>query len=196
MSLALSFDICQANTCQSMTFTETTGAYSASNLTGWGSPNLATSDVDTADLYITDPSGTVFSFDLLAQSPAWPTTSSTQEFEITPSDLSQGDGNFTDGLYKFQYTVHPTGDPSTSVITKVVYQLFYCNINCCVNQMFALITDPSCDCQADAIAAASKADALLTGLKRAAACAKTTLFNSLLTILQKLCTNSNCNTCN
>lgn len=195
MSLVLSFNICQANTCQSMTFTETTGAYSASNLTGWGAPNEATSDALAAYLYITDPSGTVTTINLFTQTPAWPTTSSTQEYEITPSDLNQGSGNFTDGLYKFVYKVF-FDELGTDTTQTTVYQFFYCNINCCVNQMFAKIIDPSCDCQADAIAAASKADALLTGLKRAAACAKTSLFDSLLTILQKLCTNSNCNTCN
>ncbi len=188
----LSFSICQANDCLSMVFNETTGAYSANNLIGWNSPNTATSDAVTALLNITDPSNTTFSFDILDLDPSWPTTDSTQEFKILPTDLNQANGKFIDGLYKFQYII--TTEESTFQTT--VYQFFYCNIQCCVNKMFAKITDPVCDCQADAIAAASKADALLTALIKAAKCGKTSVFNTLSTILNRMCTNINCDSCN
>ncbi len=189
----LSFSICQANSCESMVFTETTGAYSENNLTGWGTPNADTDDATSAILTITDPANTNFEFDLFAETPNWPTTDETQEFNIIPTDLNQANGKFIDGLYKFQYTVTLDDD---SVITTIIYQFFYCNIECCVNKMFAKITDPVCDCQADAIATASKADALLTALKKAAKCGKTSVFNTLTTILNRMCTNINCDTCN
>ncbi len=190
----LLFDICQINGCSTMTFSETTGAYSANNLLGWNSPNPTIDDATSATLYITDPANSTFSIDLFSLSPSWPTTDSTQLFTIHTTDVGQANGNFLDGLYKFQYVVYINDDEE--YVTKIVYIYSFCNIECCVDKMFAKITDPSCDCQADAIAAASKADALLTALKKAAECGKTDIFCSLLNVLSKICTNANCQTCN
>jgi hypothetical protein len=189
--VVLSFDICIASSCQSLQFSETTGEYSENNATGYGPPNESTNDATAATLVVTTPALSSYTFNLFTQTPSWPTTDEDQLYYIYPIDLSQGNDKFLDGLYKFVYTV----TTETTSYTTTIYKLFYCNIECCIEQMFALITDPSCDCQADAIAAASKAFTLLEALKRQAKCGKVAQFNTTMTILTKLCRNTNCETC-
>lgn len=191
MSVILDFTICPSDDCKSLSFTETTGAYSINNLTGWGTPNEATSAATSATLSVIDTAGTTISFNLFSLSPHWPTTDNDQIYTITSTDLHQGNTKILDGLYKFTYTVVT----ETRTYTTSIYKLFYCNIQCCIDQMFSLITDPSCDCQVDAIAAASKANALLESLKKQANCGDVNKFNTTITILNKLCKNINCETC-
>ncbi len=192
MSVILDFSICASSDCSSLFFEDTTGAYSSVNTGGFNSPNASTADATAATLAITTPDDDTFSFNLLTQNPAFPTTDSTQLYYVYPSDLGMGDAALTDGLYKFVYTV----TTSTSTYSKIVYQLFYCNIRCCVSNMLLKITDPDCDCQADMIASATRALSLLNSLMYAAKCGNKTVFDKLLRILNKLCRNENCETCN
>ncbi len=191
MAASVSFNICPADDCLSLTFSETTGAYSTNNLQGWNSPNQATSAATSATLVVTDPALTSTTFNLFTQNPKWPTTNSGQLFYIYPVNLNQGNTKFIDGQYKFTYTV----TTSTTTYTKTIYQLFYCNVACCVDQMFAKITDVGCGCQEDLIIAATDASALLEVLADQARCGKVSLFNQTLQVLNRLCTNINCTTC-
>ena len=67
--LVLNFEICQSNDCSELTFVETTGLLSETNLTGWdngllGSSNPTTGDATSAVLTITLASGNTYDIDL------------------------------------------------------------------------------------------------------------------------------------
>lgn len=191
MAVALSINLCQDISCQFITFSDTTGAYSLTNLSGYGSPNEATAGALGAVLTVIDPNNNSYSINLLAQNPAWPTATTTQGYNITLANLSQTN-KFIDGEYNFTYTV-TYADSTSSTVN--INQLMYCNIECCVSQMFANITDPECECQAADLATAMKASSLLIALKRAAKCGNVANFNIMITVLNRLCQNINCETC-
>ena len=124
MSIVLDFSICQQNNCKSFSFEETTGALTSQNVNGWGSSNDLTSAATAATLQVLTPDSNIFTFNLFAQTPNWPTTSDTN-FYIYSSDLGMGSSSILlDGQYKFTYTV----TTPTATYTKIVYKLFYCNL--------------------------------------------------------------------
>lgn len=190
MSLVLNFSICTSKDCKSLVFTETTGAYSINNTSGWGLPNPIIADALTAILEITTPNNQIFTINLYN---TFPTTNSTITENITNLDLGLiSSSKFNDGLYIFKYTVTTASNTYTQTIEK----LLYCNASCCVDKMFSLIKDPSCDCSKDSVDKAMKAYTLLTTLKYAAECGNTSVFSSILDGLNKLCLNNNCSNCN
>jgi len=64
----LTFNICEASNNQSLIFTETTGAYSASNTSGWNTPNTDITTAQTATLAVTTPSDVTTIIDLFTSS--------------------------------------------------------------------------------------------------------------------------------
>lgn len=190
MALQLSFQICQSNTCDALTFVETTGAYSATNLTGWGAPNVALADATSAILTITLASGNIYTIDLLATT-YFPTDNTSFEYALTNSDFGYSDGGkITDQIIKFVYTVIADGD----TYTQTVYQGFYCQVQCCVYSMFKDL-NVTCDSCSQSKTKAIDAYLLLKGLMYSANCGNTTNFNSQLATLQKLCLGSSCQNC-
>jgi hypothetical protein len=194
MAVSLSFEICSSSDCKSLAFTETTGAYSSTNTNGWGSPNKLTSDAETAVLEVTIPGDITYTFDLFAESPAFPTSDEDQKFIINAEDIGGVSGDkIPDGLYLFRYTVGRT-TATAFTYTQQIQQLLYCNIKCCVYSMFADI-DEDCSCSSKKIEKALKSFALYKSLVAAAGCGQVNRFANLLKILGKLCKNTNCN-CN
>jgi hypothetical protein len=191
MALVLKFDICQSGNCKKLTMRETTGLYSASvNTTGWGSPNHELTDVNSATLTITKPDSTTSTIDLTTH--GFPTDNTYYEYPFDSTYLGDATAaEIPDGVYKFVYTVVAAGTTYTTTVLK----LLHCQIECCVHGMFADIQDPECDCATDKLADARKAFVLLQGLKYAASCGQKDAFAGLLEILNRLCTNSNCTTC-
>lgn len=187
MALVLDFNVQQSYNCKKLIFTETTGAYSAGNLTGWGAPNPLTSAATTATLTITNPAGTSYVLNLFTSS--FPTTSVSTEYAVT-FDLIGGSVNtaITDGIYTFLYTtlVGATTYTQTKKITLT------CNVACCVYSMFKDI-DFECDCSQDTKNKAIDAWILLKGLQ--SNCGTTADFDTDLATLQRICLNSNCTNC-
>lgn len=191
MALEISFQICQSNTCNSLTFVETTGAYNAtSNPTGWGAPNATLASVTSAELEITLASGDSYTIDLLATG-LFPTDDTTFEYELTNSDFGYTNGaKIDDQIITFVYTVVANG----TTYTQTVYQAFYCQVQCCVYSMFKDL-NVTCDACLTSKTKAIDAYLLLKGLIYSANCGNTTNFNSQLATLQKLCLNQNCQNC-
>lgn len=190
MAVTLNFNLCECCDCTRLTFTESTGAYSASSLpTGWGSPNAATSDATNATLLIQTPSNSTGV--TLTLYPTFPTSSLTTEYVIKNTDLGlSSDEALEDGEYIFTYTV----TTASTTYTQVKKALLYCNINCCVNRM--LLNIEACDeCGEETKDNALTAFIFLQSLKAAADCGNSDKFNSQLTILQKLCGDQDCSTC-
>lgn len=195
MSVQLSFTVCSSANCDQLIFTETTGAYSGTNLTGWNAPNVLAANAETATLTVTSPDLTVTVINLFTEVPAWPSTDTTQEFIITPSMIGATTTKFSDGVYTFLYTVTRTTATAFSY-TQTVQQLFYCNAKCCVTTLFANIDDWECDCNKVKINEAYQADILLRALQRASKCGNTTSFTKTLTLINNLCsTTSTCTSC-
>ena len=194
MSLVLSFDICEGSNCNTLKFTETTGAYSTSNTSGWGAPNMSTGNAVSATLTITTPSGDVLTpINMHILPPSFPSEDFTQEYSIPLTSLGEN-SSITDGVWSFLYTVVCTQDLITVTYTQRVTQGFYCQVDCCVKSMFKNI-DVECDCSKDQLSKAAKAYLLLKGLKYSANAGDISKFNSDLALLQKMCLNSDCNNC-
>jgi len=190
MSLILNFEICQSNGCKDLVFSETTGAYNATyNTGGYGTPNETTAAATTATLTTTTPSGLVTTIDLMPE--GFPTDDIVADgYTITSSTV------LPDGMYTFVYKV--TYDNHGAIVTysKSISKLFYCNAECCVNQMLSNL-NLTCDCceTDENIKDYYKAWTFLQALKNAAQCGDVTTFTNILKIITKLCKNNNCKTC-
>lgn len=192
MAVSIDFDICINNSCDTLTLTETTGAYSATNTGGWGSPNATTGSITTALLQVTSPSGGVYTINIL--SAGLPSSNPSFDYDIANSSL----GNITsieDGKWTF-FLYYTDG---TTIYQRVKNFFFYCNSECCVQQLLANIEIEDCNCceqeQKDKIDNYIKAKTFLEALKNAARCNQESNFDSIQEILAKLCRNSNCNSC-
>jgi hypothetical protein len=170
---------------------ETTGAYNAtSNLTGWGAPNDTLASATSAELQITLASGNIYTIDLLATT-YFPTDDTTFEYALANSDFGYtDDSKIDDQIIDFKYTVVANG----TTYTQNIKQAFYCQVQCCVKSMVADI-DVECDCAKDKMDNYLKAKVLLDGLIYNANCGNVIYFNNILTQLQKLCLNNNCQNC-
>lgn len=193
MAIILDFDICINNACDTLTLTETTGAYSATNTGGWGAPNATTASVITAILQVTAPDGTVSTIPTATMSAAgFPSSNPSFTYTIPNASLG-GITNVTDGHWKF-FLYYTDG---TTVYQKVRNYLFYCNTECCVQQLLSDIEVEDCDCcnQDDKIKTYTKAKTFLESLKNAARCYQVSNFESIQAVLTALCNNSGCTTC-
>jgi len=190
MALQLSFQICQSNTCDALTFVETTGAYNATtNPGGWGAPNATLADVTSVTFTILLASGNSYTLDWTSGD--FPTTDTTFEFELTNSTFGYTDGGkIDDQIITFTYTVIANG----TTYTQTVHQAFYCQVQCCVYSMFKDL-NVTCDACSQSKTKAIDAYLLLKGLIYSANCGNTTNFNSQLATLQKLCLGSSCQNC-
>lgn len=181
MSLKLNFNISQCQ-CDEFTYTETTG----SGTNGWGSPNPGLGDAESAELVIKFPDDSEVEFDLSAN---FPTDDDQLEAIISMSDLSLS-GKFPDGIYLFTYNVVVDGDS----YTKSCYVLFDCQAKCCVDKLFAKIKSTDCgNCSESKLRQAYDADAFLKAAENAASCGKLTQAKELLSKVEFLCNNENCN---
>ncbi len=193
MAVILSFSICQDSSCKELSFKEETGAYSATNIVGWGAPNRATSTATEATLTITDPDGNDYTIDLFATGD-FPTTDDTLEYSIDFTDIGLTTGDsLPDGIYTFLYSV-TTVSGTTVVYTQTIRQAFYCQVQCCVYSMFKDL-DLECDCSKDQKEKAINAYLLLKGLIYSSGCGNIQNFNTDLEVLNRLCLNSHCSNC-
>ena len=132
MALDLSISFEQSNDNKTITITDTTGTYSADNVTGWGSPNIDVGDIieaqySTVDKYhlildvsITDSTGTETAYtqiNLRDHNGADFTEPADLVFEINASHLiSSGvvlgtsDDELPDGLYAIDYRIVDASD--------------------------------------------------------------------------------------
>lgn len=187
MALELDFSICQLGDCESVKLKELTGAYNAiTNTTGWGAPNVEIANYLYAkvEFFLNGTGDAVYTAEFSNE--LFPTTDTDFEYEIPVS--------LTDGWYSIVYTVQTAEGVTTAEYTKTIYQSFYCNVKCCVMSMLDGI-DLDCDCSNDTIDKFNRAYALLVGLEKASGCGNLTNFTNILTELQKICLNNNCQNC-
>lgn len=187
--LTIDFNICLESGCETFTFTETTGAYSATNLTGWGAPNALTSSITTAVLQVTAPSGAMSTINLLTE--GFPSSNPSFSYDFAASVVD----TYEDGKWEFLLFYD---DGAGNTYMKKYVRLFYCTTKCCVDTMLAALEADDCDCNTKNSAAMTnylKAIIFLEMLKNAAKCYQVDNFTSIKAILDKLCANSGCQTC-
>lgn len=200
MALELNFSFSTSCDCKTMVFEETTGSYnSVSNLTGWetaSTTNPGTGDATAATLTVTNPAGTAYTVDLLTDYSFPKSDNSSVALDMSNFGGTAGDKP-VDGLYIVEYTVvTDSGDPAgVSTYTKKKEELFYCNAQCCVHSMLSKL-DLQCDtCDRDKKDNAIFAYALLQNLKYSASCGTKTNFDLLITMINRLCDATSCESC-
>jgi hypothetical protein len=190
----LNLNTCVINGCTQIRFYETTGIYSSANTGGYGDgssgQNYPLSDYDSAILTITSPSNVVYTIDLTLK--GFPTNNVSHYYDLTSEDLG-GLTEIVDGKWLVKYEVTGT----SPALSKTIYQLFYCNAECCVNEQLNKLTLLDCDCNCDDVDYKNytKTWTFLQALKNAAKCGDITNFAKLQKIISKLCINSECKTC-
>tara|TARA_R110002020_G_scaffold466793_1_gene689745 strand:- start:51 stop:632 length:582 start_codon:yes stop_codon:yes gene_type:complete len=189
MALFINFNIKQSDNAREFTFTETTGAYhAANNPGGWGAPNPTTAGSTAATLSITPPgSTTVTVLNLFTLVPAFPTTSSSQEFAIKSQDLALGtDLQFADGIWKMTYTVTTAG----SVVFTNDQSIFISGkARCCVYGLLADADISCCDCDGSDLSRALEAFTYYRSAIACAACGNSDKFTEALAIVNNYCDN-------
>jgi len=194
MALTPTINLCLRTGCSQLIFKDTTGAYSLTNTTGYGAPNPEIADFDTATLTVIAPDDTEYVIDLLAE--GFPTVDTEEEYQIDLADL----GNRTvieDGYWQFVYTIITTGDVT---YTAVFAGIFTCNTKCCVQRILLLIDENKFglpDKQNNTrINNYLMAKAYLDSLVYYANCGNLDKFNNIKRVIDKLCANINCTSCN
>ena len=193
MSLVLNIQACVQTACTELLIKETTGVYNAStNTGGYGTPNPLISNVIAATLTITSPSGQVYTINLFDN--GFPSSVTTFEYVIPMSEL----GNRTeieDGQWTFLYTI-TTNTDTTYRVTKSY--IFTCGSECCVAKLLGDLDISDCDCidTTEDEDNYLKAFATLQSLKYAAFCGNISEYDKILNILNKLCSNTGCKSCN
>jgi len=124
MSLpTLNLSVCLKDNCKKLSITDTTGGYSTSNTTGWGTPNDDRTAVTAATIVIKDSTGTVVHTETV--------TSQTNPVDWY-ADFTYEDIDLTlaDGQYTATYSI--TTETGTTETTVKFYA--YCSLKCCVHK--------------------------------------------------------------
>jgi hypothetical protein len=184
MAIAPTLTACFKENNTLIQITETTGAYSAGNTGGYGSPNDASTAVTSAIIVITFPNGNTQTVDVTSQISAQVVTGNFVFTDVTPDSTA-------DGIYAFDYTVvSPSG-----TVTGSLHKLFIGKVRCCLDKLAAQLPDKICsECETNAfIDRLLFAEGLYTGLISLGGCYNTAGITKLLTKLQALCDFEDCN---
>lgn len=188
--MALTPKICVTvkNNCSGFSISDITEEYnSKTNIGGWGSPNITTSDIVEAVIRIDDGYES-HEYDVIDSIPS----TVTGEYELTLIE-----DTFVDGEYTVTYLITDDNGLEYSC-TKKVY--ITCNVRCCVDKMWLSYiselggSDCGCGCSGKiTLNDILFAEALYKSLTRAAGCLNNATRDKILSQLQKICQYSNCN---
>lgn len=190
LSLKASLD---TSDCLNLLFNETTGFYSSTNTGGWSTPNILISTATAATVAVTVPSGTVYSFNVFLA--GFPSYNTNVTYSIAYDDLGFSEA-LEDGIYSVTYSVSGldgSGEPITYTVT--ISTFIVCNLECCVDTLLLNVDDWECDCSEDAIDTYLSAFSILQQINHSIECGDLDTAESLLTLANKICKNSNCSTC-
>lgn len=146
MAFELKAGFCEDSDCLSFRLYDLSGVYNATtNPTGYGTPNIGTSDVTLCYLYYKLPGETAFNTPIEITA-TLPSSNVADYVTILNTDLGLGaEDKLPDGYYVFKYEIQGTfgGDPFTYSVTHTV--LFSCQVACCVKEATAKIR-VNCNC--------------------------------------------------
>lgn len=196
MALELNFSAAEGSGCNSIVIYDKTGAYSVSNLTGYGSPNFDLVTLHTASLKFTSPSAVETTINLPIPPTTIPETTGIVGFTVLGTDLGLSSSeSLEDGLWTIDVTLSfadPTSITGYTDVTQQIRVYFLCQVNCCVNKLVARYNPLEC-CQDSELDTALDAYVSMKALQNAVKCGKTNKANAILTQLKKLCAASTCN---
>jgi hypothetical protein len=196
-------------------FTETTGIYSVTNTTGWGSPNPLISECQTvgstpgAILTVLTPDDnfiTMFSYDPSLGGTQFPETTGLQEKNLyyyssgytTTYNATATPVNMPDGVYTFTYTINSVNYVSkiATIYSTTYYLLVTTGVACCVDKLFHLASQADCtDCKNEKLSKALEAESYLKAAEYANACGKNNMAAKHLSKAQWICSEQNCLNC-
>lgn len=190
MALIPKFSISNGCNFDSLTHTQTTGVYdSETNDTGYGSPNIETSDVDSTSLSITNLL-TDTTFDDITDI----TASSTEvEYEITLDELTV-DGavvyttSLEDGIYEFIFSVVA----GATTYTYTVRKLYLPELWSLLANASLKITGGTCSCRDKYIPKWLTGFAYLKSLEGSAICGDITQFQNQYDFVYNYLSNLRC----
>lgn len=184
MAIAPTLTACFKENNTLLQITDTTGAYSAGNTGGYGSPNDASTSITSATIVITFPDSSTQTVDVTSQINAQVVTGNYVFTDVTPDSTA-------DGVYGFVYTiVSPSG-----TVTGSVHKLFLGKVRCCLDKLAKDLPDKLCsECDTNAfIDRLNFAEGLYKGLLSLGGCYNLAGISKLLTKLQALCDFEDCN---
>lgn len=177
------------NTCNKVDVWENTGLYVVStNETGWGTPNINTSNITAADVKIYNYLGTTLVQTIIMRGGATNVYSGAVSAP-TPASFKAISGlswSQLDGVYKIVYTV---SNGATNYVNDCQYELFTCNF---CNCMQGLLVKMSSLCSGKKLTRYKEVydqlEIFLYGIQTAFSNGDFVKVNSLLTEGSKLCT--------
>lgn len=173
-----------SNNAKTLTVTDATGVYSASNTGGWNAPNVVGSAITAASIVITYPDGGTQTIDVLSQIPSTVSGS----FAFTGITLT----GYKDGITTISYTLK-VGAVTYSTELK---QLYTCTIRDCIDKMWVKVACDTCHGNCDLVNLiddANLAEGFYKALISGAACCDTKCVTKMLDTLNNLCSWKNCN---
>jgi hypothetical protein len=178
---------------ESFDYNQTTGAYSVSNVTGWGAPNAELGDVVSSVLSIKNNKTDVV-YDDIAIAAAETSTTNYVFANLFLSATPTGITNIPDGVYSFTHTVTLNDD---SVITTSSYITSLSELNCSIQTFTDTMLDTASDCCTDnkkeLLNNFSEIMTLYDILTKAFLCNNISAFNSIYSSIELLLLNQNCN---
>ena len=188
MAIKVNFKIVEACDSKSILFTDTTGAYSSANITGWGAPNPLIGTVIDVEIIIIAPDGNTYVISMADISGDLPSDSN-GIFNIHMGYLGGTMGaTIQQGIYSVEYRViYADGSVTGQLVSKRKYVLATSVIKCCVHKMLAsLDMCDDCPCGEDK-SNALEAYTLYKAMLYAYACGSLTKAGKMATQVNKLC---------
>ena len=204
MAVALKLSSSQSCDCKTLTLTDATGIYDASlNPTGWGNQNKDFTDINCACLIITLPDhATVYNVDLTSIFTD-ATVIGDLVFTIDMADLgATSSDKFEDGIYTIIYKVgENTDDPEHgyctdgTVSSSTIYLPIYCQVQCCIISKISRIPQYYCcdTCKNDYVDYCFSLWLMLKALQNANVITSYVEFEKVLSQVEDLCNNKDCN---
>lgn len=180
------------NVCNSITITDTTGNYSATNTTGYGTPNPAKADVYLASVVITPPNSDALTAIDLDADYGYPVTNSTASISST---TLTGSDTLASGVWVFSLTIATTGGSfAPTSQTVVVYQVIQCANNCCLKELSNDYNDAGCcgDCKEAARKKWRRAKDLYDAIQYDFNCGNYEAANTKQLLLDAICDDTDC----
>lgn len=189
MALISKLSVCSLNACSTLRIKEITGTYNVlNNLTGWNTPNVAVIDIESAELIITSPSGTITTIDVLSQLP----DPYVEAFYFTDISITPEDGEWT-----IQYVLITKVGPVT--YSNILRTFLTCSVRCCIDKIWAKVlnnyTDCGCGCTtiSELEQKANFMESLYDTMMSAHSCNNSDTRDKILAQLQRLCKLEKCN---
>lgn len=188
MALIPKFTISNSCNWDSLTHTQTTGVYDASDNTGgYGSPNALVGDITATSLSISNLTDDVEYDAITTIDASSDTTATTIDLaELTVDGVEAFTTNITDGVYEFIWTVTATSTDYTYTVRK----LFLPELCGLLAQKQIAIT--TCKCKSDYVSKWLYGFALVKSLEGSAICGDLTAFSEDYDEVYNYLTNLRC----